>query len=332
MQGPVNGLGISNLQWQVLPDSHVAAIRELGPGGLLLLGYPESPLLHDKAVQEAGLCHELGIEEPLLRIYGTDIPRRMPRPWATVAVSVYRIYRSHGLRPRLIGGNEMNHPGEGGFEDWGHLSWWLKEFGLEARRQEPDILLDIPALWPDPEGRYRAGWRAFAKAGLQRVYGQTGVHIYTPEQIPDAQEVQDILGLPTCVTEYNRLAPSALRAALPAGVTGTYYFILAGDYPDRSLHLLNNPAYYKDFRSIRSGNEEEPNVPDNKSLIEKMPDLFEKWKAAGGCEDNFRLFLLEIEQIKPGLDDLLFMASQNEQRARQLREAIEQYRASLPNA
>lgn len=245
MPTPTNGLGIHNYLWKLLDASEVQQLLDLKGHltGMLVLAYPDSPVLREKAQQEAQLWLALGKPRFLLRIYAPNIPSTKPKEWARICIDVVKIYQEYGVEVELLGWNEWNI--EGGGEEWYEMVEWIRVWVGEIVRELPEVLRHLCALSPQTPN-YQKG--IHATSSLREYFHFTNLHIYTKEQAADISLIWDAFELPIVITEFNKLKPTQMRSLCYVEVWGHYYYIAGGDEQDLSLHLLRDPELVENFK------------------------------------------------------------------------------------
>lgn len=258
MTSPIKGLTFPNRQWSLYTAAEEAAIIDLHPTGILVLGYPQSSILRDKIAQDVRLWRELGEPEFILRPYAPDLVDWKPIEWANVCLELIEDYVEAGIpraRIELLLANEMNREGWG--EDWLGIIHWLNATGGFVHLASPATVQHIPAL--SPEGDYLHGYDAIALFYDWVSFGKVDAHVYTVEQAALLPRIQAAFGdRPLVVTEYNRMFPSTLLRIYSSypWFIGAYNFILFWDQPepgapDVSLISDSNSNYYQDFADYK---------------------------------------------------------------------------------
>ncbi len=319
---PLNGLGGPNYTWTTMTAREVQAILELNPECLLLIGYPNSPVLDQKIEQEAGIYEQLGRPPTLLRVYAPDIFERDPILWAGTFTRLVKRYRDAGMDVEGVGDNEPRIEAPG--KTIKQTTLWRSIFGQEVKEQLPNLRLHCGA---DAPGEHlEDDWFYQRDHDLQAIYDVRDAHAYTPEQLAQVALARRLFKLPVWLTEFNQMLPSQVLANAPAGVEACCYFILSGEGRENVRYwLLTNATYYDDFKTARNGETPSQDAPLSPSegipelqnihggsmaLKDEHPDEFAAWEAAGGVENNFRKHLLGIGVIAATAEDLEFLADE----------------------
>lgn len=249
------GLTLSNRQWSLYSDEEVAAILDLRPSAILIIGYPESSVLPEKVAQEAGIWEQLGRCPVVLRPYAPEIIARKPEDWSFECYMLVQKYRAYGITPEMVGANELNHWGERGraegewVEDWPEQVAWLQTFAKDFRMRSPNTVLHAPAL--SPNGNYLDGISHYlAMTG----YDVMDLHCYSLLDLQDIETVRK-LGAMVAVTEFNQVSMSEVARL---GVPNFYFLVSSEDAAFDHYSLLRNPALYFDFLHANIPPKEEP--------------------------------------------------------------------------
>lgn len=245
---PLNGLTITNAQWRLLNDAEISAVHSLSPQALMILVYPNSPVLEEKISQEVELWNQLGRPPVDLRIYRETVKGTAPEIIADEDDELVSRYESHGMRPRVRSPNEMNKEGWG--EDWLGISEWLTIWGTGMKMRNRNREISISAL--SPVDNYKNGLRIMSIIIPKSVFDSADGHIYSLDQLLDIYLIGGLFELPVIVTEYNKLAPTFMRDNVPSVVN--FYFILNWETPepDQPNVDLINSVYYQDFINANS--------------------------------------------------------------------------------
>ena len=270
MTSPITGLTLPNAQWRLLSAHEEAAVLTLRPQALLILGYPDSPVLVEKIAQEARLWEALGRPKVLLRPYAPDIAERDPKHWGRVCVYLWRAYSSYGIRAELILANELNREGMG--NDWPRMEDWLVTAAEEVFQREPGIRQHRPALSPGILG-YQEGWEYLAGSqGILDWFVIDDVHCYTEAQIQEVGTLRHLFGHPIVCTEINSMPPSLYVPRLAqAGCWESYWFILRWVDPEPgapNVDLIGSP-YFEDFKAMTHGSIPAQPLPPPSNDLEK---------------------------------------------------------------
>lgn len=308
---PLNGLGLPNYTWTTMTDREVRAILDLRPEALLLMGYPDSPVLDAKIEQEASIYEQIGRPPTLLRAYAPDIFDRDPSHWAGDFAHLVKRYRAAGIDVQGVGYNEPRI--EAPHRTIKQTTWWRKIFAMEAKNLIGKLVLHAGA---DAPGEHiEEDWQLQADAGLQKFIDVWDAHAYTPAQLVQVAVARRIFGLPVWLTEYNQMLPSEVVAMAPAGVEACCFFILSGEGVENKRYFLLDSPYYEDFKAASLANNiPADNIPAGEGgtmeLEELFPDLFSQWVEAGGIRNNFRKHLLGVGAVPAGKEDLDFLADE----------------------
>mgnify|MGYP001573280274 CR=1 FL=1 len=329
---PLLGVTTPNTQWRTWTHEEEAALLDLRPQALLVLGYPVPPdnpdlveLQRAQIEQAARLWRALGRPRFYLRPYGDRILQRPPLDWSFECYVLVQRYKAAGIQGlELIPWNEPNLAGEGGGEDWERVVLWETACAADLKMRLPGTRLHRPAF--SPTGGYVRGFQKRQVRQPPGLFEIDDAHVYTDDQIADVEYINSGSGLPVCITEWNRLVPSALVAALPEYCEAAVYFILRWDRPEPGVPVVDliGWEYYEDFKAAAAG-ALPPQEVGEMALVDQYPEQFSQWQAAGGVENNFRKHLLGIGVLAPEAADLLFLAQELGSGIQQLRGVLDAY-------
>lgn len=248
----LRGLTLPNAQWRLYTAEEEAAVLDLRPQALLILGYPDSPILEAKTEQEARLWEALGRPPVLLRPYAENIMRDYtPQEWHRKTKSLLEAYLVR-MPVEWVPWNEPNIEGMG--EDWDRQIRFAIGYVWPFRQDFWDVPLHLPAL--SPRGNYHDGLLSYSSATLPGpfTFNKVDIHCYTEAQLEDAQFAWNHFRAPVCITEINQMAPSFYLRRLTgmSFVEAAYWFILKWIDPEPgapNVDLLGSP-YYEDFRQM----------------------------------------------------------------------------------
>lgn len=258
MDRALRSLTLPNRQWDRYTSEELAAVLDLGPDGLVALGFSDNGSQHIRIRQEHTIWETLGRPPFFLRAYAEGIPTFDPTEWAMACARLVDQYTEYGIElAGLVGWNEPNIEGLEG-DDWTALVAWENVFAGEWVILMPNVPLHRPAL--APVGSYRLGYETRAGMGSPRFVVED-CHIYTEAQMADMEYLHHLFpDKLIAVTEWNFASwqggpptvPNFLRS-LPDYVSMAVYFTSRWiDPPEGSpqVDLIGGPLY-EDFKASK---------------------------------------------------------------------------------